>query len=396
MRYRVKAVRTGEGVVTLPVEALTEKDAAIHIERQGYGVLSIRSEGFSTLVSQRRQRPFSVLEFSQELVALLEAGLTLVEAIEAICEKEADAARRAFLATVLERLKQGKRFSSAIEPFSEAFPALYVATIRASERTGTIKEALTRYVAYQQQVESVRARVVSAAVYPLLLLAVGGLVGLFLLGYVVPRFSRIYENMGDNLPWASRALMHLGQTIDNHGLLAALSVVALLVGAYTLWRQGQWMLVFIHVLNRIPAIGPQVRLYELGRFYRTLSMLLRSGMPVLAALELASGVLSVEMKVQAERGAGVVREGGAFSEAMRKHGLTTPIAYRMLVVAERSGDLGGMLERIAVFHEDELSRWVERFTRLFEPILMAVIGIVIGVIVVLMYMPIFELAEGIH
>lgn len=396
MRYRVKAIRGGVELLTLPIDAMSREEAVQQVEGQGLDVLSVKAGSLSAWFGWPRRATFSVLEFSHELLSLLEAGLTLVEAIQAICEKELDEARRRALASLLTSLKRGARFSSALEAIPNVFSALYVATVRASERTGTVKEALSRYVAYQQQVERVRARVVSASLYPMLLLFVGGLVALFLLSYVVPRFSRIYENLGENLPWASRALMHLGQTIDNHGALVLATVIILGLGGYALWRRGEGTAAAVRWLARLPSIGAQVRLYELGRFYRTLSMLLRAGMPAVAGMELAKGVLSSELRAQAERTVKAVREGASFSEAMHRHGLTTPVALRMLVVAERSGELGGMLERIAVFHEDELTKWVERFTRLFEPILMAAIGLVIGVIVVFMYMPIFELAEGIR
>ena len=149
-------------------------------------------------------------------------------------------------------------------------------------------------------------------------------------------------------------------------------------------------------LWKIPALGERMRLYQLARFYRTLGMLLRGGTPVVTALDMAAGLLSPALRGSLAAAALAIREGRSISEAMSMHNLTTPVALRMLRVGERSGRMDEMMERVAAFCDDEISRWVDWFTRLFEPLLMAFIGIVIGVIVVLMYLPVFELAGSIQ
>jgi len=149
-------------------------------------------------------------------------------------------------------------------------------------------------------------------------------------------------------------------------------------------------------LWQIPAIGTRMRLYQLARFYRTLGMLLRGGTPVVSAIDMASDLLAPALKPSLARAREAIREGRTISEAMSLHGLTTPVALRMLRVGERSGRMDEMMDCIAVFLDEEIARWVDWFTRLFEPLLMAFIGIVIGVIVVLMYLPVFELAGSIQ
>jgi len=139
-----------------------------------------------------------------------------------------------------------------------------------------------------------------------------------------------------------------------------------------------------------------VRVYQLTRLYRTVGMLLGGGTPVTQALAMVSGLLDHELQQRLDQAARSIREGQPISQSLDAHGLTTPVALRMLRVGERTGQMGQMMERIATFHEEELARWVERFTRVFEPLLMAAIGVVIGGIVVLMYFPIFELAGSMH
>lgn len=395
MRYRVKALRGPSEVAMLPVEALNEAEASAFARRQGYEVVSVsRESGFG--IRGTSSRPFPVIQFSQQLTALLKAGLNLVEAIEILHRKEERPDHERILSDLLAKLRQGMKFSAALEAFPTLFSPLYIATVRASERTGSIKDALDRYISYQLQVQSVRSKIVSASIYPALLLGIGGLVILFLLAYVVPRFSRVYHGMGERLPVFSKWLMQAGQAVDAHGGLVLTGVLGLVVLVFYCISQPAAKSYLFSMLSRLPVLGPQRRIYELAQFYRTMSMLLRSGMPVLAALDMAKGMLSFALQANLEKAANQVRSGVAFSQALSTHGLTTVVAHSMMVVSERSGNLSEMLDVVAAFHEEELARWVDWFTRLFEPILMAVIGIVIGFIVVFMYMPVFELAETIQ
>jgi general secretion pathway protein F len=149
-------------------------------------------------------------------------------------------------------------------------------------------------------------------------------------------------------------------------------------------------------LWQLPGVGDRLRVYQLARFYRSLGMLLRGGMPVVPSLNLVSDLLESGLRAQLVQASARIREGQPMSVAMEQYGLTTAVALRMLRVGERTGRMGEMMERIATFHEEETARWVERFTKLFEPLLMAFIGVVIGLVVVLMYFPIFELAGSIQ
>jgi general secretion pathway protein F len=153
---------------------------------------------------------------------------------------------------------------------------------------------------------------------------------------------------------------------------------------------------FIQLLWRIPAIGKRLRVFQLARFYRTLGMLQKGGTPIIAALQSVAGLLDAAMQTKMKQAIVSIQQGQLISNAMESAGLTTPVALRMLRVGERSGKIGDMMERIAAFYDDELSRWIDWFTRLFEPLLMLLIGLVIGVVVLLLYMPIFELAGSIQ
>lgn len=386
MQYEVRMLAP-EGVVSQRLEAIDRSAAAQQAAARGLPVLSIVPCRTWRLGAER----FSLVLFTQELLALLRAGLGLIEAIRALAERQS-AAGRSILRGALDRLHEGKPLSAALAQFPQAFPLLYVETVRASERTGAIVDALSRFVHYQGQVDQIRQKVVSALIYPVLLCVVGLGVAAFLVGYVVPRFSAIYLDMDKELPWASRVLFELGAAVDRYALWLGVLAVAAVLGVLAALRSGALQAAWARLLPAVPFFGPRMRVYRLTRFYRTIAMLLQGGVPLVSALRMVAGLVDEASRRKLDAAIRDVHDGGRLSEALARHGLTTPIAQRMLEVGERSGDLGGLLEQAAAFHEDELGRWVERATRVLEPLLMLFIGVLIGAIVVLMYMPIFDLA----
>jgi general secretion pathway protein F len=394
MEFRVKALDREHAVLAQQVDAVDEIDARRQLGLLGLRIISVTPVRQARLFARSSKIPLVI--FSQELVALLEAGLSLVESIEALTEKESSPAVRRPLEQILGRLYEGQTLGAALAEHPSIFPYLYVATVRASERTGSLREALTRFIAYQEQIDALRKTLVNASIYPAVLLAAGLLVMLFLMGYVVPRFSSIYEELGSDLPFASRLLLQWGQMLEAHTMTVVLIGGGILAAlGYGLTRRttraafGAWF-------AKLPAIGRQLRLYQLARLYRTVGMLLRSGMPAVTAMSMSSGLLSEMLRPSFAKATQSVREGQSIANAMEQHGLTTPVAARMLRVGERSGNMGEMTERIATFYDEELSRWVSIVTRLIEPLFMTVIGLLIGVIVVLMYFPIFQLAGSVQ
>jgi len=394
MEFRIKALDREHAVLAQEVDAVDEIDARRQLALLGLRVISVTPLRQKKWFTRPARIPLVI--FSQELVALLDAGLSLVESIEALTEKEVNAAVRRPLEQILNRLYEGQTLGAALAEHPTTFPYLYVATVRASERTGSLREALTRFITYQQQIDSLRKTLVNASIYPAVLLGAGVLVTLFLMGYVVPRFSSIYEELGSDLPFASRMLLKWGQLLEAHTLTVAVIGASLIGGlGYAMTRpasraaMGAWF-------AKIPAVGRQLRLYQLARLYRTVGMLLRSGMPAVTALDMSAALLGESLRPAFARATRSVREGQSIANAMEHEELTTPVAARMLRVGERSGNMGEMTERIAAFYDDEIGRWVAIITRLIEPLLMTLIGLLIGVIVVLMYFPIFQLAGSIQ
>ena len=391
MQYEARALAPDNQIIALVVEAQDEDDARRQIEARG-----LHATRLAPLRSLRRpaasRGALSLVLFSQELLALLTAGLSIVEGLEALLEREGGARLRGVLERLLSGLREGKRFSSLLAEQADVFPPLYVGIVRAAEGTSDLPRSLQRYIDYQSRIDTVRNKLVSAAIYPSILLVVGGGVSIFLITYVVPRFASIYEGTGRSLPWMSQALLNWGKFAAAHGL-------PLLAGAVTVAVTGGMALRaviakagLVNLLGRIPVLGPHLRIYQLSRLYLTLGMLLEGGIPIVTAMETAGGTITPALRERLAQARASVLAGAPLSSAFDAEGLTTPISLRMLRVGERSGEMGNMLTQSASFYDGEISRWIDRFTRLFEPLLMSLIGLVVGTIVVLLYMPIFDLA----
>ncbi|HEV7814270.1 MAG TPA: type II secretion system F family protein [Janthinobacterium sp.] len=394
MQFDVRTLSPELVIANLLVDARDESDARRQVEARGLFVSAIQPVRGSLLRARGRKpgRAMSLVLFSQELLALLTAGLGIVEGLEALLEKEAGPAIRSVLGRLLDGLREGKRFSAVLAEQSDLFPPLYIGIIKAAEGTSDLPRALSRFIDYQQRIDLVRGKIVSAAIYPMILLLVGGGVSFFLIAYVVPRFAEVYQGAGRNLPWMSQMLLSWGQFATGHtsmllGGIAALAAL-LTLGVRRINRRGG----LLRLLSRLPGIGERVRIYELSRLYLTLGMLTEGGITIVHAIETVQGMVSPGVKLSLAAARVSVEAGLPLSSAFESNSLTTPISLRMLRVGERTGDMGPMLTQSAAFYDGEISRWIDRFTRTFEPLLMAGIGLIVGAIVVLLYMPIFDLA----
>jgi len=390
MQFDIRALAPDNVMHRLTITGTDADDARRQVEARGLVVAEVRAPRTAGLRPSGGRLPLVL--FTQELLALLEAGLGVVEALETLREKEAAPVAAGVLDGLLDALRSGQRLSGALAGQGVHFPPLYVGIVRAAEGTSDLPRALARYLDYRRRIDTVRARVVSAAIYPAILMLVGSGVSLFLVIYVVPRFAEVYQGAGRSLPWLSRLLLAWGQFAAAHTAplavgLAAL-VAALILGVRRLLAGGG----MARLLVRVPGVGERIRIYELARLYLTLGMLAEGGITIVQAIATVQGMMSATVATNLVRARGMIESGLPLSEAFEACGLTTPVSLRMLRVGERSGNLGPMLSQSAAFYDGEIGRWIERFTRAFEPLLMAAIGIVVGTIVVLLYMPIFDLA----
>ena len=394
-------VRSAAGAIqTIALSAADAADARSRAVRDGFHVLACAPRPSLSTRNARDTSPgrrgVDVTTFSYELASLLSAGLSVLEALRTLEAKEGVAARRAMVRDLIQDVGDGLPLSGALGKHPGRYPPLMVATVSASEQTGDLGVALRRYAEHQQSVRALRDKVVGATIYPTLLLGVGLLVIMFLLGVVVPKFAVLIESTRKELPWSSQLMMSWGRFAAAHawqlGAGALLVAIALLTTVRRVLRDGaksRW-------IDALPFIGSTVRKFRHAQLYRTTGMLVRGGIPVPRALKLASSLLGDADAARLDAALRMIQEGRGLSGALHDAGLADPVAGSMLAVAERTGALAEILERIAQFNESSLQRSIEMTSRLFEPVLMIVIGLVIGAIVVLMYLPIFDLASSLQ
>jgi general secretion pathway protein F len=396
MQYEVRALNRNV-VTSVLVEAMSEAEARSQVAAQSLQPLSVTlaRRGIAAAVSAKPAR-ISLPIFSQELLALLEGGLTIVESIDVLLEKEARPSTRALYAGIARGLAEGKSFSACTADLPEVFPPLYVGMIRSAEKTSGLTAALARYIDYQTRIDAVRSKIVSASIYPAILAIVGACVVGFLAIYVVPRFASVYEGSGRPLPLMSGWLLAWGGFAKSHSLEITVAIAVILLTLAVSFSMARSRGVATRLFLHIPVFSERVRIYGLTRLYLTLGMLLEGGLPITEALALSRGTLGLEQRDALDSASREILNGESLPEAFERAGLTTPVAARFMRVGERSGRLGEMLNRSARYYDGEISRWIDRFTRTFEPLLMVAIGVVVGLIVVLLYMPIFDLAGSLQ
>jgi len=393
--FEIVAMSPQGSLLTERLRAPDARQASEQVALRGLRVLSCRELRTSVSAGWRRRR-LDIGLFTDELAALLDAGLGMVDTLRTLTQKERDPASRVALEAVTREVMEGQPLSAALANRGDMFPTLMVASVSASEQTGDLVSALRRFSTHLESMRMLRGKLVGAAIYPALLLAVGSLVVIFLLGVVVPRFAVLLEGATKKLPLASQILLGWGKTVSAQPwlfLAGFITFVVLLGFGFLRAARSGWQ---IRGLQRAWLIGSLVRLFRHAQFYRTSSMLVQGGIPVLRAFDMARPLLSIEDQLGLDGAKRQIAEGRPIGPALAQAQIADTVALRMLEVAQRTGRLADVLGRIATFQEAELNRAIDLTARLVEPALMIFIGLVIGAIVVLMYMPIFDLATSLQ
>ncbi len=398
--FRVRLAELDGGVRQVRVQASDAAGVSAALGVPPMRLLSVQPVAPAGASSGRvwpgRGPVFDLRLFSQELAVLLDAGIPLLDALATLREKDGGGRGSRTLDTVIAALREGQPVSAALARVPEAFDALFIALVAASERSGQLAATLRDHAGFLAWSGALQARLRAALVYPAMLLAAGLAVIVFLLLYVLPRFAGVFDNLAGDVPAASRWLMALGvQAAAQPGLTLALAAALPLAGL-ALWRSAAARRALDRLMWRSPGLGARLRVIALARLYRSLGLLLGAGVPAPAALRLMDGVLAAPLRAAGSQALNQVLGGQRLSQAFDAAGLATPVARRMLRVGESSGTLPLMLQRAAAFHDDEIAQLAELVTRLVNPLLMLVMGVLIGGIVVLMYLPIFTLMEQVQ
>jgi type IV pilus assembly protein PilC len=384
-----------EGIYVADSEDRLRRD----LEEKGLFILSLQRRGGLQGISLTAGRGGRVsrqefLVFNQELATLLKAGMPLVQSLDILRQRVSNVTFKAVLDAIYDKVKAGTSLSDAFSEHGSMFPPVYAASLMAGERSGNLDSVIRRYVAYEKVIGTVRKRTISALIYPAILVAMMFVLISIIVLKVVPAFSDFYGNFGRALPWSTRFIVAVSNAVVANVWLILLVVVGV-VAAVTLWvRHPAQRASFHRFLLTLPWLGETVRKFSTSQVARTLATLLGGGIPLVNAIEISGRSMSnrhlarelddVRLRVQ---------EGQSFAAAMRERASFPDVAVKMIEVGESTGALQEMLNSLADFYDEEIETEVSRFITLVEPVLLVIMGVIIAVVVLALYMPLFQLSS---
>lgn len=390
------------------VEAATETEAIDRISRKGYLPIRVwikKSGSTARPVSDRVSQPKSafsigsrgrrekqVIAFSRHLSAFLKNQIPVLRALEIIRDETQDAAFRAVLAGLHKDLKEGRTLSAALEKYPDFFSPVYIAMVRSGEQGSVLQETLLILSDYLKKHERLRSTVRQALVYPVFLLGAGLLTVLFILTFVVPRLTLLFENIGQELPLPTRIVIAAGNAM-RYGWPA----VIVLAYAGAVWlprriRQSMGDEAWDRMRAGWPLVGPLMLKSEIARFCRALHMSMSNGVSFLQGLEVAAPIVNLaHVRAALQDAAARVRTGAFFGQSLRQTGAFPALVTDMVAVGEESGNLQDLLVEIAQVYEEEVEDHIRIFTSLLEPAMIVLVGGIVGFVVLAMLMPIFEM-----
>jgi type IV pilus assembly protein PilC len=399
MEFRCRLASPSGQIVEGVYSADTEARLRHELEEKGLYVLSLQPKGavagLSIRLPQSRRVPSrEFLVFNQELATLLKAGMPLVQSLDLLRRRVESPRFRAVLEDVHEKVRSGTALSDAFASHGDLFPSVYVASLVAGERSGSLDTVLRRYVDYSKVVATLKRKTLSALIYPAILVSLAlVLVGIIILK-VFPAFSDFYSSFGAELPVVTRTIMSFSAFVRGQFLLILVSLAAAIAAAVMWFRNPANKARLDHALLGLPMIGPVSAKFSTSQMARTLATLLGGGLPLVHSLEIATKSIGNQyMAGQLDIVTTRVREGESFAAALEARGVFPEVAVKMAEVGESTGALQEMLNTLADFFDEEIGTNMERFVTLVEPVLLVVMGLVIAGLLLALYMPLFQLSS---
>ncbi len=395
--FRLKYADARGEVRQQVLEAPSEDELRERLAQQGYLVYSIRPAAGVGTSSARRRGKINVekfLIFNQQFVTLFRAGLPILKALDLLADRLTDKKLGPYISAIRDDVKKGSLLSEAFER-QGVFPAIYVTSVMAGEKSGALGDVLERYVTYQKLALSVRKKLLVSLIYPSVLFTlVVGLV-IFLITFVVPRFATLYQTTTSKLPLPTRILMAVGEAASQYIGAAAIVVAVVIVGGRFFLRSTTGQRVFDRFKLKLPVLGEIWIKYQVAQISRLMSTLLAGGIPLVQGLATASTATgSPLIRTALERVERMVREGQPMLTALSSTGVFPPLSIDMVEVGESTGALPQMLNSVAEFYEEDVGTRLQAALALIEPAIMIFMGIFVAFVLVSLYLPIFSLAES--
>src|SRR5881396_1901267 len=393
------ARETGSGrEIRNSLEAHTEQAAIAALLNRNLLVVSIQEKvGKKGKTAGGSVALADLVVFTRQLATMIDAGLAMVQSLQALAEQTTNKVMRDTIKDVCTRVEGGDSFSEALQKHPKTFNRLYVCMVAAGERGGLLAEILARLATYLENTSKLRKKVKSAMMYPtaVTIIAIG--ITIFLLVKVVPVFGEIYSGFGAKLPGPTQFLINISNVLKNYILYILPGMGALVYGWFYYIKTKPGREFWDRTRIKLPIFGIIAHKICLARFTRTLASLIRSGVPILEVLNIVANTCgNVVMEKAIRAAAGDIERGEGISMAIGKHPIFPSMIVRMMTAGEQTGKIDAMLERVADFLDEEIETTLSGLTSLIEPILIVFLGVVVGGIVVCMFLPIFKMSEIIN
>lgn len=380
-------------------EAATEKELREKFSQQGFLIYSIKPVGAAAAlgIGQGSKRKKLDLEkfliFNQQFVTLVKAGLPILKSLDLLADRLTDPKLGRYVTAVRDEVRNGTLLSEAFAR-QGVFPPIYITSVMAGEKSGSLAEVLDRYIAYTKLALAVRKKVLVSLIYPTILISLVIVLVVFLVTYVVPNFAELYRTMGANLPKMTLILIAIGTTARSYILLGVAILAAIVGGIYLYTKTDNGQIQADRVKLRAPLVGEIWIKYQIAQFSRVLGTLLVGGIPLVQALETAGDSLGSKLLKQTiGKVRQSVREGQALSASLKATGVVPPLAIDMMEVGESTGALPSMLTSVAEFYEDDVNTRMTAILSLIEPVIMLSMGVFVAFVLISLYLPIFSLAD---
>lgn len=373
--------------------AASEDELRARFTQAGYYVYSVKQRGLLAGAGKTKKVKLETfLVFNQQFLTLIRAGLPILSALDLLAKRQKQEHFRTQLEDVAQRVRNGDSISAAFEA-QGSYPAVYTTTLLAGERSGNLEEVLQRYLDFQRVSLTFRKKLTASLIYPAVLIVMVTLLFIFLITFVVPRFAELYDQLGTQLPQLTTFLLALGQGAQRYGLylLLAAGIAVLLLFRWIKTDAGAATVDRLRI--GLPLFGSVWLKYQVGLFSRTLSTLLKGGLPLVPSLETAArsiGSRQVSHAVQAS--VETVREGKGLAASLERTKVFPELATEMIEVGESTGALPQMLNSVAEFFEEDVQTNLTAAMSLIEPAILIVMGAVVITILIALYMPIFNLS----
>jgi len=394
-KYSYKARARDGKIISGDIEG-DSKDAVIaRLRDKGYFVTSVKEKSREIVLFKKKVKSYEISVFARQFATMIAAGVPLVRCLSIVAEQNENPRFRQVLGKIRQDVEGGTTFSKSLEKYPDIFSNLFCDLVKAGEAGGILDEILARLANYLESSEQLKSKVKGALTYPIVVATIAIGVVFFLLTFVLPNFKNIFQGMGNSqLPLPTRVLLQVSDFLSAYFVFIIMGIIAMIYGLKRFFTTKQGRRIWDTNTLRTPVLGILLRKVAIAKFTRTLGTLVASGVPILQALEVTAstaGNVVISDAIQKTRVS--IREGESIADPLKASGVFPPMVVQMIAVGEETGELDGMLIKIADFYEQEVDTAVKGLTSIIEPIIIVFMGIVVGGIVMAIFLPMLEIVN---